>query len=598
MRIFVFFIILSLFSPLVGVTPSQKAMIQDLEAAKKILSIKYAPLEWKKESLNLNLEETFQKAKERILTENLKTDRDFQKIFKHFLKSTQDYHVNAFFYSSSSSFCPLKVRGVNGRYFITSLSNSIEMSGPEFLFASDDNEENLLDEKVFELAIGDEIIALDDVPIKAVIESIIDGDLCGDRSPTGYALAERILFLRRGKYSENVPTGTFKLTVKKEGDESPLTCTLPWMHTREWVEDLAVNAIFDRIPVAQVGQKRKIKKEPPVNFDDIVSKFVAKNFTVRMAQDLLEDEDNQDEEIDFRKKGFLPPIGKILWESDPDKFVYTYLALNQYGERVGYIYLSTFDYQGTFADLIIEELIEAITYFNKESDLLVIDITNNPGGNLCFLYGVLSLLTNEPLSVPTHRETLNQDDVYQAALMYNMPEFLLTDLEEPPVEERTKDGYQMTKLFYQQLKNYAQFILDTWKKGQRMTEPYFLLGIDKILPHTRVQYTKPLIILTNELCFSCGDMFPAILQDNKRALIFGTRTAGAGGYVVEIPFTSQFGIKSMDVTKSIAYRLNGQPIENRGIAPDVICELTVRDLQENYVDYLHHLNLTVDSSLQ
>ena len=42
-------------------------------------------------------------------------------------------------------------------------------------------------------------------------------------------------------------------------------------------------------------------------------------------------------------------------------------------------------------------------------------------------------------------------------------------------------------------------------------------------------YTKPLMVMVDEFSASGADMFPAIIQDNHRGPIFGTRTMGAGG---------------------------------------------------------------------
>ena len=47
-----------------------------------------------------------------------------------------------------------------------------------------------------------------------------------------------------------------------------------------------------------------------------------------------------------------------------------------------------------------------------------------------------------------------------------------------------------------------------------------------------IAYTKPLMVMVDEFSASGADMFPAIIQDNHRGSIFGTRTMGAGGSVV------------------------------------------------------------------
>jgi hypothetical protein len=42
-------------------------------------------------------------------------------------------------------------------------------------------------------------------------------------------------------------------------------------------------------------------------------------------------------------------------------------------------------------------------------------------------------------------------------------------------------------------------------------------------------YDKPIIVLIDEFSTSAGDIFPAMLQDNQRGPLVGTRTNGAGG---------------------------------------------------------------------
>ena len=131
-----------------------------------------------------------------------------------------------------------------------------------------------------------------------------------------------------------------------------------------------------------------------------------------------------------------------------------------------------------------------------------------------------------------------------------------------------------------------------------MTDPYFIWGVDRINPNNKVKYSKPIVIIINELDFSGGDFFPAILQDNKRATIVGSRTAGAGGYVNSIAFPNSFGFAGISFTGSIGERTDKNPIENLGVTPDVEIKLTVEDVRKGFTQYLGKVKSTVDSLIK
>ncbi len=95
----------------------------------------------------------------------------------------------------------------------------------------------------------------------------------------------------------------------------------------------------------------------------------------------------------------------------------------------------------------------------------------------------------------------------------------------------------------------------------------------------------------------CGDFFPAILQDNKRALIFGQRTAGAGGHVKSYAHSSRFGIQGYSLTASIAYRPDGTLVENIGVSPDISYKITVKDIHKGYKGYIQALNQEIGNLL-
>lgn len=616
-----------LFVPILGnaattTNDSKNAMLQDLDVVRNHLSVKYAPKAWKQSLLGWDLANVYNNARNRILNQKTPSSKEYRKIFKEFLRSTEDYHVRSIFYSTASAAFPLHIKGTEGRYFITGKNLEITYYMEEALFAFEDLEsisQELIDS--FErIAIGDEVIAMNGVPIKRVIEGIMEDQLSGDRSPTGSALAEEMLFTRFGKYGDEVPSGNFDITILHKGETTPATYTFPWFSAPEWIKDQNFQMLMkDQLAQFSFGTLDNSKTE---KLKTSLAKFLDKDFSVSIAKDLkmtgkkfkskfsslkgseedkINDDDDDDDSItnesddeedaeddDDREKGFLPPLGKVIWETETNKELYAYLYENSNKQKIGYLYLSSFSYGGGEADEMINEMIKFLNRIEGDNaEMLVIDITNNPGGMVWFMYAVLSLITDQPLKLPTHEELLIPEDVYHAAVLYKS----LGDIKEEDFSSgETIQGYVVQPSIISDMRNHSLAIIKAWEEGKQLSPALPLSGLAEVMPHPKKQFNKPIVVLTDELDFSCADFFPAILQDNKRASVFGQRTAGAGGYVRFYPHTSRFGVKGFNMTNSIAYRLDGTPIESLGATPDFPYELTVRDLRENYSDYIKALD--------
>ena len=513
--------------------PTREMMIQQLEAIKTIFESKYAPHDWKQSSYGWDLELELQRAKDTILSLKKPSVKDFQRTIRNFLQSTRDFHVQVQFCSTAKAMLPISICGVDSRYFITYIDR------------------DHMPLEIYPIEVGDELLELDGKSICKVIKELSEMELSHEDSTTNTALVEHLFSCREGRWGVEVPHGPVIFTVQSQKTQRISSYQILWDHIPELIRG-AKPLSEERTTSLKMGYS--LMAHPCFGLDR---------------------HHESPERVEPRTIGsrlsFLPPLGTVIWESATENPFQAYIALDSNLHRIGFIRIPS--YLATEADA--EAFAEIMQQFENETDLLVIDQLNNCGGINMFCYTLLSMLTERPLVTPLHRLSIAQDDVLGAYTA--LAELRVNTTEEAQmVLGKTICGYPVTRQlvdFYLQLQ---RFIILQWKQGKRLTDPIFLL--------------------MNGLCFSAADLFPAVLQDNHRAILFGEKTAGASGAIGRIYFPNALGIEWISFTTTIAERRDS-PIEGVGITPDVPCAFTIRDLRENYIDYMNALQKTIDTML-
>ena len=259
------------------------------------------------------------------------------------------------------------------------------------------------------------------------------------------------------------------------------------------------------------------------------------------------------------RRSWVPLLGEPVGETsqvDAQAPYHAYVFQLSDGRPIGYVRLPNYQPSAW----TIEAFGRLIARLQRETEALVLDQVNTVGGSLFQMYALLSMLTDRPLALPQHQITIFDEDLATAhAVVRN------ADNEAP---ERVA---------------YSRSLLSEKAAGRgtrsNPTNPLHLAGVERILP-ARVRYTKKLLVLSNELTFSAGEFLAAILQDNRRATLFGACTAGAGGCARKTvsPEMERIGIEYFSLRWTLAYRTNGNVIQGVGVQPDVAYTITVEDL--------------------
>ena len=242
------------------------------------------------------------------------------------------------------------------------------------------------------------------------------------------------------------------------------------------------------------------------------------------------------------------------------------------GLRLGYLRIPNFAPPSTV--LAVRELDTEISYLQNNTDGLVVDVTRNTGGGCYMLDAAAHLIPSnffffgEELRVTFDRVSA-VDRALQSARTFRAPDWIVKYYE--TVLAAVQEAYQQSRGRTSSLPACSQ-----------LNQPYPPVFENVPAP---VVYSKPLIVLIDEFSTSAGDIFPAMLQDNRRGPLVGTRTNGAGGSISGWP-TGIFSEASSTNTNSLVMRrapvtIEGFPvtsyIENVGAHADIRLDRMTRD---------------------
>ena len=503
----------------------------------------YGPLHWKKQSVGLDFPALVEEFRGKVAS--AQNDSEFYRLLAQFISGLKDAHVSPIIpstYRSSLGFvCDL----VEGKVLIETIDR---LRLPEILFP---------------FKKGDQLLAINGVGVEALMAEV------GKVGNTGFELsAKRIsaarLTSRRESSGLAVPKGVATITVLPKGAAQPVTVTATWIVAGTplvELDDLAglmSTSGFNAMRTASDGASLKAQLQNLSMFNLVLPRAQLEDWARSGVSD-----------IGSMKSMFKLPEGAKEVEGSP----VTAAIYEAAGKKIGIVRIPSYTIEG-----MTEVLVQLLAIMEENTDVLVIDQTNNPGGSVSQVSDIVSLFADKSYK--------DMDFEIRPSLAW-LKSFqdVNTQLDDMLKADPADAVANALKARFSYLETEVR---ESLTEKRFLTNPVSLNLVGTfgmIQPAETGRYTKPVLMLINELDFSGGDAFPAIMKDNGRVTLFGTQTSGAGGNVREYgPLANSFF--KLNMTESLMVRPNGKYMENRGVVPDVQYTVTEDDFMNDYRNYV------------
>lgn len=513
-----------------NLTP-QEAQEDLAEIAHKFRNF-YGPLQFKERRFGFDFDEWVNATNLKL--QDQKTDAEIMGIFREFLAKLDDAHVGLKIPATSSEIAnykiPMEILPLEDKFYV----------------------EQILDEDVRSLGIkeGDEILAMDDKSMPELLEIVKRYKWLGND------VSERHL-------SSSLTTRSYELTdlVPKNAD---VKLTLKNAEGKIYTTNLAWR--ISKLPdtsIPRPTQFRQLSVESELAF--IEKMGTPQPFFIN---------DASAEALSIRRIAVTDPAIATKYGIDLNSKPEIYAGIYNYNDKnvllVRQPTYGTEDFQTH-----LKYYRGLLAQYQPLVDVLVVDQTNNPGGDLMYVLDFFSLFIQEPKA--NFVQFLRADRKW-----YN--EFRNVALETDP-ELQTEVSKQMM--------NTAVAVEDALKEDLFLTrQPASFTGSDLVYPDKEFTWTKPVMVLINELDGSGGDAFPMLMQRNGVSKLFGERTMGAGGSVEVFGPVTHSNIE-VKITRGLftSYKEDGvyaeeDLIENNGVLPDFHHSLSLEDFHSKYVTYI------------
>jgi C-terminal processing protease CtpA/Prc len=266
-------------------------------------------------------------------------------------------------------------------------------------------------------------------------------------------------------------------------------------------------------------------------------------------------------------------VGSLITNAEGlDSIMPKVLRAKKISEDVGYIRIYTFDPgKKVTPEQVFNEFVRLMLQLPKKG--LIIDVRANGGGYIELAESLLQLLTPHEIT-PEPYQFISSPLTLEMARGTSDPD----------------------------VKRWESSLSESVSTGSTFSRGFLLTTIDQANNLGQL-YHGPVILVTDGLCYSATDLFAAGFQDHQIGPVLGVDpNTGAGGANVweygdlrDHLVGTRYELKNLPSNSNmrVAIRRNvrvgdraGTPVEDLGIIPDILYDMSRRDLLEENVDLI------------
>jgi C-terminal processing protease CtpA/Prc len=523
----------------------------DFGALANLYTKRYGPYEWKRDALHFDLMEV---APWLSKVQATKDDLDFYEVLSEYVASLNDAHASYLVPST----------------FVARLNFGVDLYGDKLLV--DTINRQRLPANEFGFQTGYELVSIDGVDAQRILDGLLRYGAAGNpRSTRRYAT---LLLTTRSQgvmpHATAVPeisTVTFR-----RPDGATEQHRIPW--TKTGLPLASVGRY--QTPLANAARPMPGRRRNPDGPNpggpaaDIDPPYMG----------LLRELQN----CNLPDRGFLGfgALAPVFAPSLPAGFILRLGRLTSDpfysgvfevdGFKIGYIRIPSFQPVDSLTALTLFRT--EITFFQANTNGLVVDLMRDFGGSSGYANQILNYLMPEQWrSIPFEMRATSELAVS-----------ISTALTQAQALSAPKEVIDL----FQSIKD-AVLAANHQSRGRTAPIPLDDSNIERepLLDSrgAKLAYTKPLILLVDEMTASAAELVAATIQDNRRGPLIGWRTMGAGG-TVETREAGTYSLGAASVTRGLMIRKENIAtseyptapyIENIGVRPDIPIDYMTRE---------------------